>query len=106
MSDAANQKYPEPFQIVSWRQAIEDLNITIIAGGSSEVEDPERFFEAIIFKSHSLLNLITKCNQNQRNYYNQIHIYEEKCHCLFYLNSWISVPDKSKQENDSGDFQY
>ena len=38
-----------------WCKAIKYLNIAIIAGGSSEVEDPERFFEAIIFKTHDYI---------------------------------------------------
>jgi hypothetical protein len=53
MPDTAYKQNPEPFQIVTGCKAIEDLNIAIIARSTSEVEDPERFFEAVTFKPHS-----------------------------------------------------
>ena len=52
MPDTSDQKNTKTFKIMPWCEAIKYLNITIIAGGSSKMEDPERFFKAIIFKPH------------------------------------------------------
>ena len=54
MPDTSDQQNAKTFQIMSWGKTIKYLNITIIAGGSSKMEDPERFFKAIIFKSHDI----------------------------------------------------
>jgi hypothetical protein len=54
MPDTAYQQNAKTLQIMPWCKTIKDLNITIIAGGSSKMEDPKRFFEAIIFKTHDM----------------------------------------------------
>ena len=46
------QQNAKPLQIVTGCKAVENLNIAVIAGCSSEVEDPQGLFEAIIFKTH------------------------------------------------------
>jgi hypothetical protein len=52
MPYASDEQNTKTLQIMPWSKTIKYLNITIIAGGSSEMEEPERFFEAITFKTH------------------------------------------------------
>ena len=64
MPDTADKQNSKSFKIVPWCKAIEDLNIAIIARGSTEVKDPERLFEAITFKSHDYKYILKKYYQN------------------------------------------
>jgi hypothetical protein len=41
MSYASDQKDPETFKIIPRRETIKYLNIAIIAGGPSEMKDPQ-----------------------------------------------------------------
>jgi len=52
MPDTSNQQNSKTFKIVPRREAIKYFNITIIAGGTSKMEDPKRLFKAIILKPH------------------------------------------------------
>jgi hypothetical protein len=52
MPDTSNQKYPEPFEVISWGQTVKYLNIAVIARCSTEMKYPERFAETITFKAH------------------------------------------------------
>ncbi len=49
MTDTPHKLHSKSFQVKPWREAIQDLNVTIIAGGSAKVEQPERFFKTIVF---------------------------------------------------------
>ena len=95
MPDTSDQQNTKTFEIVPWREAIKYFNITIIAGGTSKMEDPKRLFKAIIFKPHFDKFLVTKCNQYKSNYCNQVHPYEKEADSLFDLNPWICVPYQS-----------
>src|SRR5665647_20826 len=52
MPYAAYQQDAKPFQIMSRGKTVKDLDITVIAGGSTEMKDPERFPETIILEPH------------------------------------------------------
>jgi hypothetical protein len=95
VSDTSNQQNPKSFKIMSRGQTIKYLNITIIAGGTSKMEDPERFFKAIIFKTHDEKYLITKHNQYKSSYGNQVHPYKKEADSLFDLYPWICIPYQS-----------
>ena len=41
MPDTSNKQHSESFHIKPWRQAIQDLNVTVIAGSSAKVEQPK-----------------------------------------------------------------
>jgi len=47
MPDSTYKQDSESFHIVPWRKAIQYLYITIIAGGTSKMEYPQRFFKTI-----------------------------------------------------------
>jgi hypothetical protein len=55
MPDASHQQNAKPFQIMSGCKAIKDLNVAIIARCTSKMEDPERFLETIILKTHDYI---------------------------------------------------
>lgn len=95
MPDTANKQYTKPFQIMPGGQAIEDLNIAIIAGCPTKVEDPERFFETEAFKAHVIKYLVSKKYQYNRNDCEQIHPDQEETYSLFDLDSWVGIPDES-----------
>ena len=94
MPYTSDKQNSESFKIVPGREAVEYLNITIIAGSSSKMEDPERFLEAIIFKPHVDKYLITKFNQYKSDYCEQVHPDEKETDSLFYLNPWICVSNQ------------
>jgi len=52
MPYTANEQDTEPLQIVTGCEAIEYLNVTIVARSTPEMEDPERFFKTVTFKTH------------------------------------------------------
>ena len=54
MPDCTNKLDAESFQIVPWRKAIEDLDIAVVAGGTSEMKYPQRFFKTITTQSQLL----------------------------------------------------
>jgi hypothetical protein len=64
MPDASDKQDTKSLKIVPWCKAIEDLNIAIIARGSTEVKDPERLLEAITFKSHDYKYILKEYYQN------------------------------------------
>ena len=106
MPDTANKQNAKPFQIVSRGKAIEYLNIAIIAGCSTEVEDPERFFKTEFLKTHVYNILITKTNQHKCNYSKQVHPYYKKVDGLLYLQPRIRVSYQSKKQNHNNNFNY
>ena len=110
MPDTPYQQNAKTFKIVPWGKTIKYLNITIIAGGSSKMENPERFFKAIIFKTHvvkylKFITLITKSNQNQGKDDYKVHPYEKKADSLLDLYSGICVPYKSHKKYYGKDFE-
>jgi len=98
MPDASDQENTKTFKIMPWGEAIKYLNITIIARGSSKMENPERFFKAIIFKPHVDRYLITKRNQYKSNYGNQVHPYKKEADSLFDFYPWICIPYQSQDK--------
>jgi hypothetical protein len=60
MPDASDKQDTKTLKIMPWCKAIENLNIAIIARGSTEVKNPERLFEAITFKSHDYKYILLK----------------------------------------------
>jgi hypothetical protein len=52
MPYAAHQEDAKPFQVMPGGKAVKDLDVTVIAGGATEVKDPERFPETIILEPH------------------------------------------------------
>jgi len=40
MPDASDKLHTESFHVIPWCQAIQDLNVAVIAGCSSKVEQP------------------------------------------------------------------
>jgi hypothetical protein len=41
MPDAPYQQYPEPFKIIPRCKAVKYLNVAVVTGSPSEVEDPQ-----------------------------------------------------------------
>ncbi len=96
MPDAAYQKYSKALKIVPGGKAIEDLNIAIIAGGSSKMKDPQGLFKTATFKTHFVKLLIAKSNQNQCSYRQKVHPDKEEAYCLLYFNPGICIPDQGE----------